>query len=630
MAVTRRVCMTPSNTLSSLNASEFGRKIIEAPIVLDYLIETQALVRTLATPQNLLYNDWWDLAGKTEYVNILKRRHSKIDDDAMMKDKTLPRPDISTFEGLTPSLLGIASAVIVQKGTRSEFYEIKPNNKWGEADGTQKVADVSRSYRKYGIGGIYKPGDFYPQLKKKTIQLKGAFVDIFRYLINILLPKLRVNFISIDLEVERKYAGVLFYKICVTFNRPEEWDQRRELDWYVANFCVRNLLRANTVAQDAQTKALAMTFADALEPVEGPPPGSVPRFVADGIDFTKTPMIQLTTESIADEFANAVMTIRDTMYSRLMGQFGDRYFLCCDENYYQNVIVAPGKQKVAAQIQMLGLGTGAKVASMATMLSLLPATAQSISEIIQGSPQLLVDVVDYARTHPKETFIAIGIAVAITALVIVTVASAGTAAPATGAAAVALTEGGLAAGGTAAGGMAAGIMADTAGAAAVGTAAIPDAALVSGSGVPSLVAWARSAAAAGATASQVAQAGAGQAMDQLLTKILAEQAMKTVVEKVVVGAGLTAGLGVIGLSAKPAFASGPSGPAVNPANLGPMVSIPPLGRLFLLKTTKAFRYGVPQSPPLYKQFNIDSYAADLQIGQPSRGNAYLLGILNVQ
>ncbi|MGM0889798.1 MAG: hypothetical protein ACQEW5_23300 [Bacillota bacterium] len=644
------------NEMSPIQASAFGL-IVEAPIVLDYLKETSAIVQNILAPKNTLFNDWWDTLRKEDYVNILARRHKNLKglDQKLQSDTKLPWPDISTYKGLSPARLAYGDVVgrKRQSGDRNEFYEIKPNSKPGIKAAEQKIKDVQSSYQRHGLSGIYKPGEFYPQTRKKKIYFNSKFKEIFLYLINIILPKLNVEFLDIYMQVERKFAGCLLYEICVTFRRPENREWREVNDWEVAAFCIRNFLRAKTIGETADTRKHAMAFAEQLAPAGSDIGDFKPKGSVNGIDLKKVPMIKVRAESMSTELEGrvSVMGLRDVMYSRLIGKPGERYFLCCDETYYQQSIKLPGIQKVESQINILKLNRTMKSAyASGSLPDIIRISVFAYKEVNKAQFLLAKEAINYIINHPKETIIVVSVVVLVTGLLLITLMSEGTATPITAPAIGTLTEtaSGIVSATTTArtAVMATSVMAET-GAVSTPVAAASDAILVSetaGAGstqVPSIVTWARNVAEIGARAEgEVLAARAQSVIDEMLVKALSEGSKEAMKKAVVGGTALS----VIGLSSTPAYASttptsnglvnDKNSKDVKSNNLGQLVAQSPIGRLFLVKTKKAFPYPYREMPKINDEFEIDYFADQYKISsekeKKASEKARLLGVLWIE
>ncbi|WP_219507175.1 hypothetical protein [Nonomuraea ceibae] len=637
----RRVCMVPSNTLSSTQASTFALKIIEGPIFLDYLSETLGQPVQLFRQHVPGVQDWWDV-GEISYAAVLSTRHKgKVTFEALRADRNLPRPDISTFNGPRVSRFFSFGFTTVTKappigppppgGGRSEIYEIKPRNHRGEADALQKLVDVEASYVRHRISGIYSRGTTYPFLVVKEIPLECKFIAVWRYLMNLWLAPLKIAIASIDIEVQRRHPGVLLYRICVTLDGPERLTQD-EAD-RVANFAVRMLLEVNTLGASAEAKSATKAITESLQPADpkATPPRQTSPVVA-GKDLSKTPYLSIVADSIVDEMRDGLAAIRDSMYSRLIGAPGERYFLCCDEAYYANAIEGPKRARLASQIRMLGTGGQARAAAGKSMAGLLPTFSITGAELVRGLPDMAVAVGRWALDHPTETLVIVSVAIVVTAALIVS--AGGVALPAVAAAegtalAGAATTAEIVTAEGAALGMPATIMAQTPGAASVAAAAVPDAVLVTGetagTSLASAPAWLRSALASRATAAELAEIAGQKQIDEMLINVMAEVARRKVLPAVV-SAGAVA---LVGLAPSAAFAATP--PTTTGAGAGPMVGMT-TGRLYLIKVPSVLPYPFSSPPPLHQVFDAERYVdktARLSGPQPIIGNVRMLGSLRV-
>ncbi len=689
----RRICMVPSNTLTSpQQASEFALKIIEWPIFQDYLSETLGLP-LFATPQVPDDQDWWDV-GQRAYAALLSRRHKgKVTFERVNADNP-KRPDISTFNG--PFVLRFAFGGITKtpplkypkrEPGRSEIYEIKPNNRKGEKDAQKKLEDVEKSYVGYGISNIYRRGITYPTNFIKTIELKSKYIDVWRYLMNLGLADVKISIQSVDIEVYRPplHPGVLLYKICVTVEQPDNFSRASAV--VAASLAIRMMLVVNSIGQDKEVKTAALAIGETLEPAE--PGFADPRQVSPiiaGRDLSKMPYLKLVPDSIVDELKDKLGAIRDAMYSRLIGSPGEQYFLCCDEAYYENTIKGPSLAKVRSQIAMLGFGSSVRSTFGSSMLGMLPAVIVTGKELVKGSPGMAVGAAKWAYAHPEETLIIVTVVVVVTAALILSAglaaaplaAAEGTGAVALGGTVVAGEAGGAILGGTVVAEGATGatalagtattggaastitalastegtvigipttIMAQTPGIANVVAAAVPDAALASGATggttAASTSAWVRTALAAQPTATELADVAMQKEVDKLLFDVMLEVAKKKVLPTVV---PMIAGAAVIGISAAPAYAASspisrsPSGDGATIIDRPPSVTKPEsmiamqTGKLLVIRVPRLMPYPFTTPPKLYEPFNADRFidkSAHLVRPQTPLGTLRMLGVLRV-
>lgn len=195
--------------------------------------------------------------------------------------------------------------------------------------------------------------------------------------------------------------------------------------------------------------------------------------------------------------------------------------------------------------------------------------------------------------------------------------------------------------------MATSVMAET-GAVTTPVSAVADSLLVAeatgSSQVPTLITWARNVAALGARAEgEVLAAKAQSVIDEMLVKALSEASKEAMKKAAVEIAGGTA-LAVIGLSSTPAYAS--TTPASNTLAkdrdaegaqshyLGRLAAKSSVGRLFLVKTKKAFLYPYREIPKINEQFDVHYFADDNTIRSENEKRplekARLLGVLHIE
>lgn len=627
--------MVPSNTLSSTKASQFALKIIEAPIVKDYLEETHGAPAILVAhvPND---EDWWDTVDKASYAKVLSKRHKVVKYQALMDDKYLRWPDISTFNG--PNLVRIAGMVIgrspltgpIRMPGRSEIYEIKPNNPRGHTAARTKLTDVETSYFKYGIAGIYGRGLKYPLSMRKTIYLETEYIDVFRYLVTLGLKPFGVQVNGVSIELTRPEAGVLLYKICVDLDGADYY--QRDSAQSMAMFAIRMLWLSQVNTANRDFVKNLMMFLETMEPddesADNHPKRVEPVFA--GVDWNKPPSLRLKVLNLVGELESEFEKLRQCMYSRLIGVPGQRLFVYCDEEWYQTKIGLPAAAKVAAQIQMLTVGGGSPTARGASFIGLTTPVLLSSFDEIKNLPGAQEKLMRWAIDHPKQTIIILGVALIVTAAVIAIVASGGTAAAAAvpvTAEAMSLSAGVLATGEMTAGTMVASGVAES-------TVTLAVAAEETASTATTLVEFAHAAAQEGATVTELAQSSAQTVSDNLLIKLLSEplvnQGVATGIRAASVGRAAV-GVGVsgiiLGVSARPAQAySGPPNGSVSVAAIGELLQVD-IGKLYIVAVNKMVPTQIPAIPELYKTFNINDYVPG---SSKSKLPMRMLGCLEVQ
>ena len=654
----RQICMVPSNTLSSSDASRLALKLLEEPIVRDYLAETNYLPAALAATLVPGEQDWWDTLDRASYAAVLSKRHRKAHYDRLMADRTLRWPDISTFNGPTVRWFAYGSAVaappIGGKGAnnRSEMYEIKPDNQKGLTDAQEKLVDVESSYRRYLIGDVYLRGHAYPHLLSKTIPLDCRFASVYRYLVNLFLKPLRAGVFSIEIRVRRAEPGALLYKICVWLDGLDK--ASRESAWIVANFAVRMLARINSAGHPAELRKIEELL-DGLEPVE--PLGKSARqlqWVIDGRDYRQVPYLHIKPGPIADEIEPRLAGIRDGMYSRLLGQPGERYYIAADESWYRTNVVLMRQLRMRAQVRWLGTQDAMRSAAARSLVGLSTAVTITAGDLLKaaadGAIRLAEPVIRWINENRREILVIVGVTIIVTALLIVTLggatpailalgAGAGVGTASAGEAAVATAAVGEAIGGTVVAGELAGggamiapVMATVAPEAAA-VSAVPVAAAGEAAGASNLIGLARSLAATSLTAAETGGAAAQRLADDVLIKALTNPGVQASLRTSVQALDLPA-VAVIGLAPSRAYAySGPTGDRVPAAAFQDTNSVDlGVGRLLLLKARKVLPYGVTSMPALYDEFAADLFA-DPAVTRPSStkiGKLRMLGWFDVR
>jgi hypothetical protein len=470
--------------------------------------------------------------------------------------------------------------------------------------------DVEASYRRLGLSGIYDRGYAYPRQRigNKLIYLESRLVEVFRYLANLFLKPLGVSVLRILIELRRPEVGALLYKLCVDLEGADK--KSKESAWVIANFAVRILAEVNTAAEPAKVRKAARELVAALEPIE--PLDKSPnelQWVMDGRDFRTIPYLNLqTSEPFAEEVKPHREGIRAAMYSRLMGQPGELYYLCADEDWYHFNVQLPQALRMQSKIRMLGTHDAVRSAAGRTLAGVSSAVGISASEFLRIAPQLpfvvSARVMKWVSDHPVATVIIIGVTVVVTAALIL---SAGTAAPvvlpASEAAIGTLVGAETVAVGAPA--MVAPVMAASAPELATMSAVPVVTAAETAPTLPTFLAMARNLAASGVSASELTAARATAAADEVLIKALLHPSVQAGVREAA-KAILPMGVAAIGLTPSSAYAStGPaqgkvSAPAMNDADSIHLAT----GRLLLLKVLQPQQYRPPNT---YDQFNGDLY-----------------------
>ncbi|AIQ63030.1 hypothetical protein PSTEL_07875 [Paenibacillus stellifer] len=117
------------------------------------------------------------------------------------------------------------------------------------------------------------------------------------------------------------------------------------------------------------------------------------------IDLFKVPLLKLRWETVADELSGSRDGIRGAMYSRFIGKPGERYFLCGDARYYQQVHELPARARMSGtagllqvQYKMMGLGPRnmAYVTPLLTNISLAEIRQMTVKDIGMAASIMLL------------------------------------------------------------------------------------------------------------------------------------------------------------------------------------------------------------------------------------------------
>jgi len=317
----------------------------EAPIVQDYLRVTKGSMQ----PNNQGYpHDWWDDANKYSYIDIMMTwfglSRDRLLADSRIKGK-LRWPDIATFRGLAyPPPAGAGP----DPRRRNEFYDIKPNSETGRRDADQKIYDLRKQYRRYQVP--LRAGRAYPEPNPKYIQLTwGRVFEVAR---RHFMRRNHLKRADVDLEVLRSFNGQLLYKIRFTFEMEDDLTKKLAEDfaeglmWALATAAAAAVLAFGAAWQAAQVgvtvagalweAAKLLTEAGAKELMEKAPPTALPR-------IRIAPDVVEQVRPLSDAF-------EDAMQSRGYGLPGEEHLLCCEESYFQNVILDRQAAAQAAEL----------------------------------------------------------------------------------------------------------------------------------------------------------------------------------------------------------------------------------------------------------------------------------------
>jgi hypothetical protein len=300
-----------SEILTRKGASVFGRVGSEPPIIRDYRAETLGtfVAPIPGTPEP----DWWD-DGYRDYIRILVERHPKnvtekqLLADHQVKDR-LRNPDILTYQGIR------RRGLVIQDRNRHEFYEIKPDSVNGERDGKEKIAALYKTYRKYGLP--YWAGDTYMRdggPKKIPIMYNA----VFKHFMQILCKRFGFKSIRLFLVVRRPKPGLILYKVRVELEDEERkrFSSKRALEVARHSFATYVVCHCPELFND-----LVVPLGDTT------------------LDGDQVPQVSCNFD-IVDEIKGMSKSLADVINFRALGLPEQEFMVCCDEQFYQNHVVA--------------------------------------------------------------------------------------------------------------------------------------------------------------------------------------------------------------------------------------------------------------------------------------------------
>jgi hypothetical protein len=343
------VCFTVGSAVPWEKAILFGNMIAEPPIILDYLTKTNGSL--LPTGPREPERDWWDEGPLTEratsYRAILAARKHGLRDRQLDELASGKIPDLLTYRGFTAAELRLGAS---GRGSRHEFYEIKPRSLSGIVKGTEKVAWLIKAYA--GRGLPYLPGSLYPthfyppngvaelpmlMMDKRHQSSWSRARDII---------KRRAGLSKADLVLEVRpaplMAGLLLYRICVKTEADDDKERRDSSVIQTARELVNAFVMSAVAGKPKQIAWEMGAVARALEPVllEGPG-GQREAFAPWRPPDVHFPMIDIDLVTGPEVLRPRLPAVRDAVNTRGLALPGDRLMLCCDEAFWQAVIEPP-------------------------------------------------------------------------------------------------------------------------------------------------------------------------------------------------------------------------------------------------------------------------------------------------
>lgn len=342
------VCFTVGAAVPWEKAILFGNMIAEPPIVLDYLTKTKGSF--LPTGPREPERDWWDEGPLTDraasYRAILAARKHGLRAGQLDELSRGKIPDLLTYRGFKAVELTMG---LGGRGSRHEFYEIKPRSESGIIKGIEKVVWLRIAYGTKGLpylAGSFYPRHFYPP--DGLAELPMLMIDqrhVKDWTRALAIIKTRANLSKAELVLEVRPAptvdGLLLYRICAKLESNDDGDRQDSKVIHTARELV-NAFVMSAVAGKPKKIAWEMgAVARALEPamLEGPR-GRRDAFVPWRPPPVHFPMVDIELVTGPDLLRPRLPAVRDAINTRGLALPGDRLMLCCDEAFWQ-VVIAP-------------------------------------------------------------------------------------------------------------------------------------------------------------------------------------------------------------------------------------------------------------------------------------------------
>jgi hypothetical protein len=347
--MTRRVraytrCYAPAEVLdtsrepgSGIPVAQFGQHVAESAIFEDYVACTnQEPFLTVMLRSNPV--DWTDKGSKGEYADFVKARNPRLDRDAFYR-ATTKWPDIVTHNGFVwppglplprPTLLtgalamGVRAVDIMPRG-RFEYYEIKPDSDTGRDDGIGKLAEIEPVMRDPRFRLRYVAGTTYPSPAQTRVDF--PYDDVFRKLANDAIRRGRFTSVQVYLAVRRERPGLLLYKLCIELKLEDEDEANAEI-------------LAKAVAKHLFGTLIATTMPERY-------PETTAKLGDHSFEGDRVPKIKCRFD-VLDALRPWTGRLSETIWSRGLASPGESYYVCCDENFYLN-LVGPAYQGPTAE-----------------------------------------------------------------------------------------------------------------------------------------------------------------------------------------------------------------------------------------------------------------------------------------
>jgi hypothetical protein len=426
--------------------------VVEQMIARDYLTETSEPPPTPLLPLRSTIGNFFDTGNLQDYKQLLKNRHPlEVDRNELDKRGDFKVPDISTWQGdFRERILGIS--VLHDKG-RNEHYEIKPDNDGGTAAGELKLARITKDNRdltltqKLAALGLdpYKRGVWYPPEAKafkprkvhftsNIVMMRGLQHKLRRWSQIMRNMGLTMQVHDIWIDVVRRRSGLLQYRIC--FELETDDDATDAFEDALAAKLVRVVYEYLTIGLTLAQRNDEFKFVDALRrqpPLPKPgAPAQDPKIPLIQAALDKEEKFEMTAKPLLTELEPLTELLRATLLTRHRAMPGDIFLVACDETYFQQEVTDVRTKLFAGRVQMLRMlygGVPSFPSGMTVTRSAVLTFDEAVRALSAQGKQFKENPVQWLTNHKQDILRAVGLVIVCTALMVLLIMTAGTAAP---------------------------------------------------------------------------------------------------------------------------------------------------------------------------------------------------------
>jgi hypothetical protein len=438
---TVHLCYSLRSTFNDEERKSFGNAIAEPLIFADYVRCTRG------NPIGPGETDWWDEGPLpirvSRYIEVLNRRHDikKLHLEAWARSGkgALRIPDILTFRGKQVTPAGPAALA-----TRHEFYEIKPRSESGIRDGLSKIKSIEETfvYCNAFLGAKnlrYQKGITYPTQKEwpsgivrlPLLKLRWGHQKSWQRALDVAMRRFGISQVDVYLEVRRPQPALLAYRLCVRFQVEDTDENAEQIGRDLVYACVTCATAFMLPEEERET---VLRVARGIE-VVGFERGGVDKWYLGKFQSQRIrPLLVVGVKvlRLTPQFQPCLDSVSAVINSRGVGLPHEKYILCVDEEFYFSVLLPLSEDPVLRVQRMTPTEWVTLIEDRLTTAGAVGAVIQARAQGLEASGWAIKTLVNFAKEHPGESAVYLGLIVLATALLCVA-AGAGVAAVAEGA-----------------------------------------------------------------------------------------------------------------------------------------------------------------------------------------------------